>query len=317
MKRILLIICCIVSAPGYAQQPQKVNAFHVVDSGTGKPVPYTTIIILRAKLAIATEDNGVFHIPGNLAVMRDTIALNAQTYAPLKLPLNKLATMDTIRLNKIAVKTQEAGSKFSKKLILNDHLAGDVGLYAGVATEDAPFNYLQIAQCFVTNTSNNRLVSVTINKTRDWMLTKFRVRIYDIDAATGGPGADLCDRIIDIDNEDDVNDYLNRTGRYNTFDESKSAIIDLRKYNIIIPNRKFYVAVEWLRDFFNATKVPVYNKVTNKVDTAIVFRPYIGISPVKGNQLNIWVMELDGKWKTYNHFYPLGTDLAIKSTVEY
>jgi len=314
MKRILLIICCIISAAGYAQ---KVNTFHVVDSSTGKPVPYTSISILKAKLAITTEADGVFNIPGKLGALRDTITLNAQTYAPLKLALSKLATVDTIRLTKVIGKHSEVKNKFSAKLILNNYLADDIGLYAGVATDDASFNYLQIAQRFAASTTNNRLASITINKTSDWMLTKFRIRIYDIDPANGGPGADLFGGIIDVDNQDYVNDFLNRRSDYTSYVESKKTTIDLNRYNIIIPHKNFFVAVEWLRDFFNASKAPVYNKFTKKIDTAIVFRPYVGISPVKGDKLNIWVMELNGKWKTYDHFYPLGTDLAIKATVEY
>lgn len=318
MKRLLLIICCIISAAGYAQKPpQKVNTFHVVDSSTGKPVPYTSISILKAKLAITTEADGVFNIPGDLGAMQDTITLNAQTYIQLKLALSKLATVDTIRLTKIAGIHPEAKNKFSAKMILNDYLADDIGLYAGVATDDASFNYLQIAQRFAGSTTNNRLASITINKTSDWMLTKFRIRIYDIDPANGGPGADLFGGIIDIDNQDYVNDFLNRRSDYTSFVESKKTTVDLNRYNIIIPHKSFFVAVEWLRDFFNASKAPFYNKFTQKVDTAIVFRPYIGISPVKGDKLNIWVMELNGKWKIYDHFYPLGTDLAIKATVEY
>ncbi|WP_214072323.1 hypothetical protein [Mucilaginibacter sp. dw_454] len=317
MKRILLLIFCIVSTVSYAQQAPKINTFHVVDFNTKKPIGYATINILKAKLAIATESDGVFIIPGNLAAMRDTIILNAQTYIPLKLPISTLATMDTIRLYRMIPKNQGIQTKFSAKRTLNDYLADDIGLYAGVATDDAPFNYLQIAQHFVTDAATSKLASITINKPSDWLLTKFRVRIYDTDPATGGPGADLYDRIIDIDNEEYVNDYLNRRSSYASYVESKSTIIDFRKDNIIIPSKGFFVAVEWLRDFFNASKAPVYNKVTSKVDTAIVYRPFIGISPVKGNQLNIWVMQLDRTWKTYDHFYPFGTDLAIKATVEY
>lgn len=317
MKRILLIICSIATVTGYAQQPQKVNTFHVVDFNTKEPIPYTSIKILKAKLAITTEADGVFNIPGDLAAMRDTIVLSAQTYVPFKIPLSRLASTDIIKLIKIEGKDQQAQIKLSTKLTLNDYPDDDIGLYAGVATDNAPFNYLQIAQHFVTNTPNNRLVSVTINKPSDWLLTKFRIKIYDTNLETGGPGADLCDQVIDIDNEDEVNARLNRQGSYRKYVESKLITVDLREYNVIIRNKSFFVAVEWLRDFFNATKTPVYNKVTNKVDTAIVFRPYIGISPIKGKKLNIWVMQLDGKWKTYDHFFPFGTDLAIKATVGY
>src|ERR1700712_2755215 len=106
MKRILLLIFCIVSTVSYAQQAPKINTFHVVDVSTKKPIGYATINILKAKLAIATESDGVFIIPGNLAAMRDTIILNAQTYIPLKLPLSTLATMDTIRLYRMTKKNQ-------------------------------------------------------------------------------------------------------------------------------------------------------------------------------------------------------------------
>ncbi len=313
MKKLLYIICCILSAKCCAQQ--KVNTLLVVDAATGSAIPYVSVSIPKAKLAINTEADGVFSIPGNLAAMRDTIAFYAQNYISLKLPLHQLATMSDIKLAKAKFKPLKK-SNYSATQVLNDYIADDVGLYAGVAADDAPFNYLQIAQQFVTDNQVGRLTSITISKTSDPLPTKFRIRIYDTDPVTGGPGADLCDQILDQDNKDYVNALLSRS-----FDKpylpKKELSLDLKNYNIIIPNKQFFVAVEWLRDVSNAVNVPVYNKVTNKVDTAIVFRPYLGISDVTGPKLNIWVMQLDHTWKTYDHFMPFGTDMAIKATVEY
>ncbi len=313
MKRILYIVCYLFSIGSYAQQ--KTNTLRIVDGATGDAIPYAAVSIPKAQLAINTEADGLFSIPGNLAAMRDTIAFYVQNYIPLKLPLNQLITMKDIKLTRTNFKRLKA-SGYSAKQVLNDYVPDDVGLYAGVAAEDAPFNYLQIAQQFATGASNSKLSKIKITKVKDWLRTKFRIRIYDIDPMTGGPGADLCDQVIDISNEKTLEGFVDKTLNAPYVPDEEVAL-DLNKYKIVIPNKQFFVAVEWLRDFLNAVKAPVYNKATNKVDTAIVFRPYLGISDVTGPKLNIWVMQLNHTWKTYDHFMPFGTDLAIKATVEY
>jgi hypothetical protein len=104
--------------PANAQQ-EKLNKFHIVDSATSKPI-ITSIAIARARLYTITEKDGVFIIPGDLKTFRDTIIFSAEGYTDLKIPLNRLPGLDTLRLGKLAVNftgiaTKPAGTATTDK----------------------------------------------------------------------------------------------------------------------------------------------------------------------------------------------------------
>lgn len=201
-------------------------------------------------------------------------------------------------------------NKPGRDTIFNDYNAREIGQYAGMHTVTAKFNYLQLAQQFNIPKAGIKLKELTIHRyTVDWeqgerikkdfMPVIFGVRIYDMDLETKGPGKDLCDSLITVEN-------LKRS----TFD------IDLKKYNITVPGKTFFIAVEWLFDQTNMGYAMLHDVKTGRIDSLASYRPYIAISPKTGSTLNIWGKNLEGEWKPYNYFSPFGTDLAIKVKAE-
>jgi hypothetical protein len=313
MKRSLTIIITGWLFTFYANAQQRTNKFQVIDSKSKLAIPAVSMIILRAGIAITTEEDGVFIIPGNLAVMNDTVMLNAQNYMQRKLPLKKLNGMDTVQLNKLKFAASNAPLKYKADTLLNNYNVDDIGYWAGTHSPTSLFNYLQMAQQFYLPKVGFRLKQVTIHRevfdynrpigtsfTLDVLPVKFRLRVYDIDPKTNGPGADICNEIIEVTNIKGIR-----------FD------ISLKNYNIVIPGKTFFIAVEWMRDFYNQNRTALYNKTTGKSDILNSYRPIIGISPITGKKINIWGMNFRREWKPYNYFYPFGTDLAIKAMVEY
>ncbi|WP_214227718.1 hypothetical protein [Pedobacter sp. B4-66] len=316
MKIFLTFISCIMWLASSAQQ-EKRNTFHLVDTATNKPLT-VSVSIVRAKLAITTENDGVFMIPGDLKLMTDTIIFSVQNYDQLKMSLKALEGLDTLRLSKAILKNNYIKSTFLKDTLLNDFEDSDVVYFAGLHQNGEGFNYLQLAQRFDIDKTNSRLDAIQLNrlsfnintnhdivnndKMYDYLdieYTKFKVRIYDIDPATGKPGKDLCTDIIEIKIAD-----------------SKKARIDLKKYNIIIPNKTFFVAVEWMRDYYNAHYTYVFN-YKRDAEKIISYKPAIGILPISNKNLNIWAMDTSRNWIPYDTFSPFGTDLAIKAKVAY
>lgn len=311
MKKITALLLCLFSLLANAQE--KLNKFHVVDSLSGKAVPSVSITLVRAKLSINTEKDGIFMIPGNLAILRDTVILYAQNYKSCKMLLRSLNGRDTLRLIKYDAALKNSLAKYDADTLLNEYRKKDIVHYAGVNTSIAKFEYLQIAQQFYTTKLGTSLKSVKLNRLAfgfdiseyTWThlvhldVTKFRIRIYDIDPITHGPGRDLCSQVIE---------------------ESKSfgsqVSINLKKYNIIIPNTTFFVAVEWMRDFYNAGYSISYDK-EGKKSREINYRPAIGISAATGDKLNIWTLNLKREWKPFSYFMPFGTDLAMSAVVAY
>ncbi|GAA4085193.1 hypothetical protein [Mucilaginibacter panaciglaebae] len=314
MKKLLIAITCLLSLSAGAQQ--KMNTFYLVDDSTKSAIPAVSVSIVRAKLSITTEKDGIFKIPGDLSKMRDTIIFFAQHYIPLRLRLRDLSTMSSVGLKRDLPAAKMANIKLKKDTLLNDFSRLDVSYYVGLHADDPSYDFLQLAQkfeapkagCLLTRVNMHRLAFFInyYSSDPDRMArielehTKFRLRIYDIDATTGGPGKDLCDQIIEVSSSD-----------------QKELDISLNKYNIIIPNKTFFVAVEWLRDYYNGGSVSIYDFKTHRYKEHGFYKPSIGISPNTDKMLNIWALDFAHRWKPYTEFSPFGTDLAIKVNVEY
>lgn len=312
MKKNLTIIGCLFTLLANAQQ--KINKFYIIDGLSRKAISATSITIIRANLSITTEKDGIFVIPGNLALMRDTVIFDTQNYQQLKMPLSNLKGLDTIRLTRIIIRGTANKLEYQSDTLLNNFKRQDVVHYAGINTDTANFDYLQLAQQFYVTKPSIKLKSVTLYRLAFGMelskrtLTglvrldpaKFRIRIYDVDPITHGPGRDLCNKVIEEEKH---------SGRQLT--------INLKKYNIVIPDTAFFVAVEWLRDYYNAGFTMAYSAETNITLRQLNYRPAIGISAVTGNKLNIWALNFKREWMPFTYFMPFGTDLAMMAVVEY
>ncbi|HKG08654.1 MAG TPA: hypothetical protein VKB19_19445 [Pedobacter sp.] len=308
MKRLLAFLCCTIIISASAQQ--KTNTFHIVDQDTKIGIPASSVAIVRARLAINTEKEGAFSIPGNLAAMRDTVIICAQNYNMLKIQLHQLDGMDTIPLKRMGFEPVTLKIDTGKDFLINDFDRRGVAYYSGLNTETAAFEYLQLAQQFDLPKSGAILKSVQINRLAFYVdyssqgnytsmeYTKFRIRIYDIDPGTGGPGRDLASEIIEAKSGD-----------------SKQIKINTDAFQILIPGKTFFVAIEWLRDFHNMGYVNVFDHKLQAAVQQINYRPAIGISPVKGKKLNMWALNFRHQWKPYTYFSPDWTDLAIKAIV--
>ncbi|MBC7401525.1 MAG: hypothetical protein H7289_16430 [Mucilaginibacter sp.] len=308
MKKLLTFLCCIITVCVNAQVTpgvqQKINKFHIIDSATKKPV-ITSVTIARANLTITTEKDGVFIIPGDLTKMRDTINFNTQGYQPVKLSLSNLSVMDTIKLKKYTVQKIFSNLSYKDDTLLNDFNRRDVGYYAGICTVLAKFEYHQLAQKFTTQKAGVRLKTARIirliyNNADVEQPTKYHLRVYDTDAKTGGPSRDLCNEVIEVSSSD---------GQQNN--------VNLKKYNIVIPGKTFFVAIEWMQDYYNSANSAYFDTKTKKKVIVPGYKPAIGISPITGKDINIWALSFKNEWKPYTYFAPFGTDLAIRVSIEY
>lgn len=308
MKTLFTFLLLVCVTRVHAQD--KLNLFNIVDSDTKLPIPSVSVSIIRARLAINTESDGKFSIPGDLSTMRDTIIFAAQNYQVFKSTIRELNERDSIQLVKEAYLAPPKQSVSKLDTLLNDFDSNDIEHYAGISERATSFEWLQLAQRFdspkiggvLKNVSIYRLVFTLNGQVQGnytgMEYTKFRVRIYGLDSLTRGPGQDLCSKVIEVKSN----------GR-------RRIKIDLTNLNIIIPDPEFFVAVEWVRDFHNMGYVRLNNADGSTTDRVINYRPAIGISPVKTNNLNIWGMNFRRAWLPYRYFSPDFTDLAIKAEV--
>ncbi len=311
MKRMILCLLCILTL---SLKGQEKNVIYIADKTTKLIIPSVTVAIARAKLAITTEKDGVFTIPGDLKRMRDTVIFAVQNYQIVRYALQDLKGVDTIFLKKINAEPLMRIPDTRNELVLNDYDRKEIAVYAGRQTETSRFECLQLAQQFEVSRAGMVLKQVVIGRLafvldyfdtiqRNFIgaeETTFRVRIYDVDSLTGRPGKDLCNKIIEVRDKD-----------------NRQLTVNLNTYKIFIPNKTFFVAIEWMRDFRNMGYDMVYDEKIKKEVQIVSYRPAIGISPLISSKLHIWGLDFKGNWKPYTYFSPDYTDLAIKATVAY
>lgn len=315
MYRILTVLVLLMYFTASAQQVAKpkeiVNSFQIVDEVSKKAVASVSVTILRAELSITTEKDGIFNIGGDLSKMRDTVVFELLGYLPSKMALKDLHGRDTISLVAKGRSSTAITALKGERIQVNEFKAKEIVYYAGLNTTTANFDYLQLAQRFDVEKAGGQLGKVVINRLWfnvdyeaqadfvDLEYTTFRLRIYSVDAS-GKPGKDLCDQTIEMESKN-----------------SHSVSINLDNYGIRIPDRSFFVAIEWMRDHRNVGYGMVMDKKTGIYQKTVNFRPAIGVSPIEGKRLNIWAMTMKKKWVPYSYFMPEGTDLAITATVLY
>jgi hypothetical protein len=309
VKKYCAILLILLSSSVYGQQ--KLNTFRVVDSLSKKPIAFATVSLIRSKLSISTESDGIFNIPGDLKLLRDTVLISAQGYGEYKNLLHKMDGLDSIKLVTARISTSNIILKGKKELVLNPFKAGEVNHFAGITTASTPFDFLELAQKFTLSASGAKLVRVKLKRLafvgisysdiisyKGLDFAKFRLRFYATDSLMGSPGKELINKIVEVEDRD-----------------NQEITIDLVKYNILIPGKSFFVSVEWIRNFVNQGFSKTLDNKSGLDKQIINFRPAIGVSAVKGPRLNIWGLDVKKQWKPFTHFSPDLTDLAITAIV--
>jgi hypothetical protein len=293
------------------QAQEKLNVFHIVDSISKKPIRSASVTLVRAKLSMSTERDGIFIIPGNLKQLNDSVIIYSQGYSVFKTLLNRMEGMDSIKLEKQQFKEERTDLRGKQESILNPFKVKDVDRFTGINTATNPFEYLQLAQQFylmkpgaqITKVKIRRLAFSNINysdiisyKGIDY--AQFRLRFYAADSLKSGPGREICTEIVELSDRDNL-----------------QISIDVEKYHIIVPGKSFFIAIEWIKDFLNQGFSNVFDRKTDSRKQSVNFRPAIGILNTRGDQLNIWSLNLKRQWKPFTYYSPYFTDLAITAIV--
>lgn len=150
----------------------------------------------------------------------------------------------------------------------------------------------QLAQRFDVSEPGLQLTGITLCKDRS--ASVFRIRVYDYDSITKAPSSDITDSLIEIRSAD------------------SKVRIDLNNYNIIIPGKSFFVAVEWI--FIPGNEDVDKVKLNGKKTDFIWIRPAVRFrkNRIKEDS-KIWMLHWRGKWEARNsdqeHNFQISVDL--------
>jgi hypothetical protein len=242
----------------------------IVNGSTKEIIPNATIKNTATNETVLANIQGDFRIK---LTNTDSVLFTCVGYQNKIVCANDIEFINEISLteNKSLLSDVVVNNKPKRSIVLNDFSnCGFNWLVSGGAQS-------QTAQSFYIENSYTYLKKINICKMGGH--TKFRVWIYDIDTITGGPSNKLVEKIIEVKSS------------------KRNVKIDLKEFNIQIPNKIFFVAIEWLFIDENRfwEKQLGFNGIKQKVAN---YSPGISFSNRGVNNENIcWdLMNNNNKW---------------------
>jgi hypothetical protein len=251
-RHILIYCCCFLPVTVFAQ---KVYEGQVVNASTEAPLEKATVLLLKAKIAISTNNQGYYRLVVNESVAYDTLQISYIGYKTYLLPVTKYKPKMFIllipadnKLNQVDIK----GDK-TKTVVLDKFNVADIkDLRTELMTKDGIVmgGYFTtpiwttgiLAKLFEAPQTNVKLNTIDIGRRElsipaspeDLPLataskyTRFLVHVILPDAVTGKPGKTIFTKEVSLT------------------DNALKITLNLKDQNIIIPTTKFFIAIEWL-----------------------------------------------------------------------
>lgn len=290
-----LLLCFSVLFP-FALFCQKTYQFRLVDQVSKQPVPYATVGLLKQNTGASTDAEGMLSLK-NVTDTQDSIMVSCLGYEMLRFPLSILSAEKPnvlelkplhYILQEITIKPEKLGepvtlNQLDKKTYKVGHLVGN---YSS-----------QVARKFtIPSGSENQYllksVSYLMKRSSDHQISNFRVRIYQVNPLTGGPGADL------------LTSPIIRTVTKN----NEIIRVDLQPYHIIADLSSFFVAVEWLKTDANTVMMTIKDQ-----KKAPAYIPPVGVRYINDHFDLAWNLTYKNEWVLlFSHF---SRDLAISAEI--
>jgi hypothetical protein len=249
----------------------------VVDKSTGNRIPYATIGLIKQNRGVSANEQGAFSISAEIPKV-DSLRISSVGYETLVLPVSGWINGKNVELqqqagilNKVVIFTKKP-----KLYTLNRFSNCSLNWY-WIALE----TIYQRAQRFEVPEEGMRLSELELCKDPSDCI--FRIRIYDIDSSCQCPSKDLSDTIIEIRSKE------------------SHVRIDLEKYNVIIPGKSFFVAIEWLFIPFNED-IQTVKENRRKVDRTF-YKPamrYVRNGNI--DKANVWELNFNGVWSEVQRY---------------
>lgn len=272
MKLLLFVFSPLIS------NSQIIYKGTVINSTTRKPVAYATVGLLKENAGINANEDGVFSLSLGKYVT-DTLIISCAGYETKKFPIDNLPPdyRFEIPAKQIVLSNLVVRSNYKHSSILNDY--ENCGLNSYTSTGSVT----QIAQHLQSPVANAMLSEIYICKRSDNSL--FRIRVYDMDSASGKPGHDLADTIIEVN-----------SGK-------RHVQVNLEKYNIVIPGKDFFVGIEWIYVPINKFRT----KIKGQKNYLIQYSPLIFFKNKRienENRIEAWQLDYRRKWlRTSNDWF--------------
>ena len=269
----------------------------ILDKANSNKIPYATVGLMKENIGVNADENGNFILKLRSSKLNDTLIVSSVGFVTQKISIANI--LDT----SLNILLAEQITILDEFFVIPNHqwTTSTLNNFSDCGNEFvASSGYLhQVAQHFLAPKNNSRLTKVKIcrgpGKPKK---TIFRIRVYDIDTLTGGPGADLCDKIIEVKSR---NNYVN---------------VNLEEYKLKIPHKDFFVAVEWLKIPDNEQEVRNENNYNIPFDYKM-YSPIIGLTALDETKLEAWQLNYSSIWRPLSYIFKGKRSLYISAIIKY
>ncbi len=253
----------------------------VYDSKTNETVPFVNLSFLETLKGTSSDEEGHFfmELPAD--------------YLEKKLHISSLGYNDTV-VNAQSVFEAKKFNMVPESFELNEVVVtedlGDISvlnpissnsLVSGFSSSTTPW----VLALYFPNIGQKKKyinkVTVFFQENKDFKreVSKFRIRLYDVDPETKHPTKDILHKSIILETENGK-DYVS---------------VDLSALNIKIPQQGVYVGLEWLFVPYNWFKNTKKNNITNKIFVEDRFAPIFSGMYTKNQNYKVMVYGM-GEW---------------------
>ncbi len=260
----------------------------ILNSLTLEPVPFATIAALDANIATSADSSGKFKFTVFIEA-NDTLLISSVGFEETKLPVSLALTAPEIKLlpfriqlDSLVLRSYRSVNTVNSFSSCGLHTFGSVGYSS------------QVARLFVAPKEFCRLKRIELCKVGSD--DRFRIRVYDFNTANGFPGDDLLDTVLEV----------------KSF--KRNVQIDLSDYNIILPHKNFFIAIEWLFIQENIDRVGRSKNSKLNQNPLVYYRPKLFGKNLKSDAISPLVHKtFQGQWLTLSR---VGFDLLISADLD-
>lgn len=247
----------------------------VVNKSSKISVPFATISLYKANKGTNTDEQGRFILISS-KFEHDTLIVSSVGYETIKIPVEIFIQNMEIQLaeNEFTLKDIIIIGNYDKSKWLNDYSNCGYDWFIGTGL------IRMLAQHFRSPSQNSMLKEIELCKFNGNSI--FRIRVFNMDSVSRKPSTEFVDTLIEIKTK------------------SKHVNINLEKYKIIIPDRDFFIAVEWLYIPYNESRVKL--NIGGQKIVHSEFAPSLSIKyhkkKISDNEhfMEAWQMDFRGKW---------------------
>ncbi len=313
---------------------QTVYEGQVINAETEEGLMYATVTLLKTKHATSSNYQGYFRLIADYTMTNDTIVVSHVGFKTFRLPVSGYQPNIFIKLEPTSGQLAEVtvGATKVKKAVIEKFNHSDVkDLRGGAFYPTYPYNIVgSFAKEFEAPVAGTLLSVIHLGRraaydipfsmmdfprTSSNKLTRFLLHVMTHDSLSGAPVKRLFTKVVTLN------------------DNALRITFDLTKERIVIPDKKFFIAIEWLLTPINEiVQLDIGEKVAGvKKDNStsfeegsryrIIYQPILVILPQwtgsswqpRLSKVPIWNSKDGLKWTQVPRAY----DVALSATLTY